>query len=207
LEDAFATLLDEWAGEASPVLGAVDSAAYLRPHGEDMRGASDALKMMCWDATGYLPDDILCKVDRASMAVSLETRVPFLDHRVAEVAAHLPMRMKINGGAGKAIVRKLLYKMAPRELFERPKAGFEVPVGEWIKGPLRPWAEELLNGRRIKQEGYFDADAVQGRWQDHVSGKRDSTTAIWSVLMFQAWLDGSTQNSPAGTTSLAAGAH
>lgn len=189
LEDAFVTLLDEWAGQPSPVRGGGDVAGHLRPVNEIGTGASDALKMMSWDAIDYLPDDILCKVDRAAMAVSLETRVPFLDHRVAEVAARLPMRMKIDGGSGKAIVRKLLYGMAPRELFERPKAGFGVPVGEWIKGPLRPWAEELLDERRIDQEGYLDAGAIRRRWQEHLTGKRDSTAAIWSVLMFQAWLN------------------
>ena len=189
LQDAFVTLLDEWAGEASPVRGAGDVAAHLQPASEIGGGASDALNMMAWDATDYLPDDILCKVDRAAMAVSLETRVPFLDHRVAEVAARLPMRMKIDGGTGKAIIRKLLHRMAPREVFERPKAGFGVPVGEWIKGPLRPWAEELLDRRRLDQDGFFDSGVVHRRWQDHLGCRRDSTAAIWSILMFQAWLD------------------
>ena len=188
LEDGFVTLLDEWAGEPSPVIGGGDVAARLRPVDGSGSG-SDALKMMVWDATDYLPDDILCKVDRAAMAVSLETRVPFLDHRVAELAARLPMRMKIDGGTGKSIVRRLLYGLAPRTLFERPKAGFGVPVGEWLRGPLRPWAEELLDERRLREDGWFDSDAIRGRWKDHVSGKRDSTSAIWSILMFQAWLD------------------
>jgi asparagine synthase (glutamine-hydrolysing) len=143
--------------------------------------------MMYCDAVSYLPDDILCKVDRAAMAVSLETRVPFLDHNVAAVAARIPIEMKIRGGTGKHILRRLLYKEAPRTLFERPKAGFGVPVGEWIKGPLRPWAEELLDPSRMRREGYFDADIVQSRWQRHVTGQSDSTPAIWAILMFQAW--------------------
>jgi asparagine synthase (glutamine-hydrolysing) len=143
--------------------------------------------MYC-DATTYLPDDILCKVDRASMAVGLEVHVPFLDHRVAELAAHIPIGMKIRGGRGKNILRQLLYREAPAKLFERPKAGFAVPVGEWIKGPLRPWAEDLLDPRRMAEEGWFDPQPVQQRWLDHVNGRRDSTPAIWSVLMFQAWL-------------------
>jgi asparagine synthase (glutamine-hydrolysing) len=196
LQDAFVTLLDEWAGENSPVRGSGDVAAHLRPASEIGGRASDALNMMAWDATDYLPDDILCKVDRAAMAVSLETRVPFLDHRVAEVAARLPMHMKIDGGTGKAIIRKLLYRMAPREIFERPKTGFGVPVGEWIKGPLRPWAEELLDRRRLDQDGFFDAAAVDRRWQDHLGGRRDSTAAIWSILMFQSWLDDSSSAAP-----------
>ena len=146
------------------------------------------LRMMYCDAITYLPDDILCKVDRASMAVSLETRVPFLDHRVAEVAARIPLGLKIRGGQGKHILRQLLYRDAPRDLFDRPKAGFAIPVGEWIKGPLRPWAEDLLDPARMADEGWFDPAIVRRRWQDHLTGRRDSTAALWAILMFQAWL-------------------
>jgi asparagine synthase (glutamine-hydrolysing) len=149
--------------------------------------APDTLRMMYCDAVSYLPDDILCKVDRASMAVSLETRVPFLDHRVAEFAARVPISMKVRGGKGKHILRELLYKEAPRSLFERPKAGFAIPVGEWIKGPLRPWAEDLLDARKMRDQGYFDPKIVHRRWREHLSGRRDSTPALWAVLMFQAW--------------------
>jgi asparagine synthase (glutamine-hydrolysing) len=121
------------------------------------------------------------------MAVSLETRVPFLDHRVAELAARIPLAMKVGDGQGKQILRKLLYREAPRTLFDRPKAGFGVPVGEWIKGPLRAWAEELLDPAAMGHDGWFDPAIVQRRWRDHLSGQRDSTPALWSVLMFQAW--------------------
>jgi asparagine synthase (glutamine-hydrolysing) len=145
--------------------------------------------MMYCDAVSYLPDDILCKVDRASMAVSLETRAPFLDHRVAEIAARIPISFKVRGGEGKAVLRKLLYRMAPKELFDRPKAGFALPVGEWLRGPLRNWAEDLLDARRLAREGWFDSTAVQGRWRDHLSGRRDSGAAIWAILKFEAWLD------------------
>lgn len=143
-----------------------------------------------WDADGqsYLPDDVLCKVDRASMAVSLETRVPFLDHRLAEVAARIPLPMKVRGGEGKAILRSLLHRYVPRNLVDRPKAGFAVPVGEWIKGPLRGWAEELLDAPSMRAEGWFDAEAVGARWRNHLIGREDATAALWSVLMFQAWL-------------------
>ena len=144
--------------------------------------------MMYCDAVSYLPDDILCKVDRASMAVSLETRVPFLDHRVAALAARIPLSLKVRGGSGEHILRKLLYQQVPRELIERPKAGFAIPVGEWIKGPLRPWAEDLLDPGRMAGEGWFDPVIVQRRWSDHLSGRRDSTPALWAVLMFQSWL-------------------
>ncbi|HEV2079637.1 MAG TPA: asparagine synthase (glutamine-hydrolyzing) [Allosphingosinicella sp.] len=187
LEGVFDSFLDEWAGERSPAINGIGmhpQCAFDMDVGE---GAGDATRMMYCDAVSYLPDDILAKVDRASMAVSLETRVPFLDHRVAAVAARIPERMKIRGGSGKQILKKLLYRQAPRDLFERPKAGFGVPVGEWIKGPLRPWAEELLDPARMKREGFFDPAIVQRRWQRHLSGQSESTPALWAILMFQAW--------------------
>jgi len=141
-----------------------------------------------YQALTYLPDDILAKVDRASMAVSLETRVPFLDHRVAELAARIPLSLKVRGGKGKHILRELLYGSVPRELVERPKAGFGIPVGEWIKGPLRPWAEDLLSRASLERDGLLDPAIVRRRWQQHLSGQRDSTPALWAVLMLQAWL-------------------
>ena len=122
------------------------------------------------------------------MAVSLETRVPFLDHRVAEVAARVPLAMKVRHGRGKDIVRRLLDRYVPARLVDRPKAGFAVPVGEWIKGPLRDWAEHLLDERAIRLGGWLDARVVRARWQDHLTGRRDSTAALWGILMFQAWV-------------------
>jgi asparagine synthase (glutamine-hydrolysing) len=181
--DIYDSFLDEWAGEQSPVRAEAPTASR-RPEVAD-----ESVATMLRDATGYLPDDILAKVDRASMAVSLETRVPFLDHRLAAVAARIPLAMKVSGGEGKQILRKALFARAPAALFDRPKAGFAVPVGEWIKGPLRGWTESLLEARRLESEGYFDAAMVRRRWSDHLSGRRDSTAAIWSILMFQAWLD------------------
>lgn len=183
----FDSFLDEWAGRRSPAIDGAGTPSQCAFDLDAGPGAPDATRMMYCDAVSYLPDDILCKVDRASMAVSLETRVPFLDHRVAAVAARIPERMKIRGGSGKEILKKLLYREAPRALFERPKAGFGVPVGEWIKGPLRPWAEELLDPATMQAEGWFDADIVQSRWRQHLRGESDSTTAIWPVLMFESW--------------------
>jgi asparagine synthase (glutamine-hydrolysing) len=184
-EDVYESFLDEWHGEGSPV-----QAARREREPFDLRvsGGGEAERMMYCDAVSYLPDDILAKVDRASMAVSLETRVPFLDHRVAEVAARVPIGMKVRGGRGKHILRQLLYRHVPPKMIDRPKAGFGVPVGDWIKGPLRPWAEELLEPRTMRQEGWFDDISVTKRWHDHLSGRRDSTPALWAVLMFQAWL-------------------
>ena len=185
-DDVYCSFLDEWAFDSSPVIGSDASAGFPLDVGV---AAPDAIRMMYCDAMSYLPDDILCKVDRASMAVSLETRVPFLDHRVADVAARIPLRMKVRGNSGKHILRKLLAKSVPRELFERPKAGFGIPVGEWIKGPLRPWAEELLDPQRLREQQWFDVDAVRRRWHDHLTGQRNSTPAIWAILMFQAWVE------------------
>jgi asparagine synthase (glutamine-hydrolysing) len=186
-DDIYNSFLDEWSFEPSPVPSAGIVANDLAFDMDVAPGAPDAVRMMYCDAVSYLPDDILCKVDRASMAVSLETRVPFLDHRVAELAARIPVSMKISGGKGKQILRKLLYGLAPAELFERPKAGFGIPVGEWMRGSLRPWAEELLDRSRLSAGGFFDADAVHRRWQQHLKGERDGTPALWAVLMFQAW--------------------
>ena len=179
--------LDEWWEEGSPVLGAsdADDAISDASLGRDL---PVPLQFMYRDATGYLPDDILCKVDRASMAVSLESRVPYLDHRVAAVAARIPLGLKLRQGRGKHILRQLLHKQAPRHLFERPKAGFAIPVGNWIRGPLRGWAEELLDPARMADEGWLHPKVIQRRWQDHLAGRRDSTSAIWAILMFQAWL-------------------
>jgi asparagine synthase (glutamine-hydrolysing) len=188
LDDIYGAFLDEWSGEQSPVIGSGGGAGRLDLALGLGAATPDALRIMYRDAVSYLPDDILCKVDRASMAVSLETRVPFLDHRVAQAAARIPPDLNIRGGSGKLILRQLLYRHVPESLFDRPKAGFAVPVGEWIKGPLRGWAEELLDPRRLSSEGWFDATAVRRRWSDHLDGRLDSTPALWAVLMFQAWL-------------------
>jgi asparagine synthase (glutamine-hydrolysing) len=185
-DELYSSFLDEWSFEDSPVRnGDRDGPDWDMEIAEQ---APDTLRMMYCDAVSYLPDDILCKVDRAAMAVSLETRVPYLDHRVAELAARIPLHMKVRGGRGKHILRELLYRELPRKLFDRPKAGFAIPVGEWINGPLRPWAEDLLDVSRMAGEGWFDPAIVQRRWQDHLRGRRDSTPALWAVLMFQSWL-------------------
>ena len=141
------------------------------------------------DLVGYLPDDILVKVDRASMGVSLEVRVPFLDHRVVEFAATLPMSIKAGNGQGKQLLRKVLFKYVPRKLVERPKWGFAPPLAAWLRGPLRPWAEELLNEKRLRSQGIFDPAPIRARWREHFAGRRDWNCSLWGVLMFQSWLD------------------
>ncbi len=186
LEQYVGSFLDDWTREGSPVIG--DGASHNIPLA--LGGlAPDVVAMMQADAVTYMRDDILVKVDRASMAVSLESRVPFLDHRVAAVAARIPLGMKIAGGSGKLILKQLLYKHAPAAMFERPKAGFAIPVGEWLRGPLRDWAESLLDPRRLKDEGFFDPAIVRRRWDAHISRRQDATAPLWTILMFQAWLE------------------
>ena len=141
------------------------------------------------DTVGYLHDDLLTKVDRCTMAVSLEARVPFLDHRLVEFAWRLPLTLKLQDGNSKYLMRKLLESFVPKELWNRPKMGFRVPIGAFLGGPLRDWAEDLLTPSRLRQEGFFHTVAVRRMWEEHTKGRVHSSTALWSVLMFQAWLD------------------
>lgn len=153
---------------------------------------------MAVDTLSYLPDDILVKMDRAAMGVSLENRAPFLDHHVVEFAWRLPLSFKICNGLGKWILRQVLYRHVPKGLVERPKAGFRVPLAEWLRGPLRDWAEALLDERRLRQEGFFDPRPIRRKWNEHLSGRESWESHLWSVLMFQAWLDHVRQSRPTG---------
>jgi asparagine synthase (glutamine-hydrolysing) len=194
VEDLHLSLVSSWQDPALVVRG-TGAALVVEPPcllGDPLPGSgmqTSEQRMMYRDSLNFLPDDILCKVDRAAMSVSLETRVPFLDHRVAELAWRLPLEMKIRGNQGKWALRQVLYKHVPRELIERPKAGFAIPVGDWLRGPLRDWAEAMLDEQRLQAEGYFYPAPIRQKWAEHLSGRYDHTPSLWAVLMFQAWLE------------------
>lgn len=151
-------------------------------------------RMMYRDTITYLPDDILCKVDRASMSVSLEARVPYLDNDVVQLAWQMPLATKVHKGVGKWPLRQLLKRHVPAALFDRPKAGFGIPIGAWLRGPLRDWAEDLLAEKRLHDLGFFNAPLVRRKWAEHLSGRLNNQHALWGVLMFQAWLTQSSRD-------------
>jgi asparagine synthase (glutamine-hydrolysing) len=187
-EAIYQSLISTWKKTDDLVLDTHEDPTAMAANQPWTDGTEFEQRMMFLDFMTYLPDDILVKVDRAAMGVSLETRVPFLDHRVIEFAWRLPLDLKIRDGKGKWILRQLLDKFVPRELIERPKTGFGVPIDVWLRGPLREWAEALIDESRLRAEGFFKADLVQERWREHLSGARNWHYYLWPILMFQAWL-------------------
>jgi asparagine synthase (glutamine-hydrolysing) len=182
-------LVSQWSDPASVVIGGIEPPTLLTKSASDFDGLDDIQRMMALDLMTYLPDDILVKIDRAGMGVSLEGRVPFLDHRVVEFAWSLPQSLKLKDSSSKWVLRQVLYRHVPKELVERPKMGFGVPISDWLRGPLRDWAEDLLAETRLKSEGYFYPQPIRQKWAEHLSGARNWAYHLWSVLMFQAWLE------------------
>ena len=189
LDDLYRRLVSQWDEPERLVPGAQEhEGALFNGHAENL--LPDQLgRMQYLDSITYLPDDILTKVDRASMAVSLEARVPLLDHRVVEFVWRLPERFKMRDGQSKWLLRQLLYRHVPKKLIERPKMGFGVPIDTWLRGPLCDWAEALLDERRLREEGFFDSHLIRQRWGEHRSGVRNWHYPLWTVLMFQAWFE------------------
>ncbi|QBL09810.1 asparagine synthase (glutamine-hydrolyzing) [Rheinheimera sp. D18] len=186
-EHLYLGLVSHWQNPEQVVLGSKEPLTVLTDPQRKACFTDPILQMMAQDTLSYLPDDILVKVDRAAMAVSLETRVPFLDHQVLEHAWRLPKAVKLNNGQSKWCLRQILYKYVPKDLIERPKMGFAVPLDAWLRGPLQQWAEGLLAEERLSREGFFDVATVRTMWQEHLSGKRNWQYQLWDILMFQAW--------------------
>lgn len=188
-ETMYMGFISHWKDPASIVLGASEPSTAITDRTQWANLLDFTQRMMFLDTITYLPDDILGKVDRASMGVSLEARVPLLDHRLVEFVWRLPISMKIRSGQSKWLLRQVLYKYVPQELIERPKMGFGVPIDSWLRGPLREWAEVLLDERRLREEGFLNPSPIRKKWAEHLSGKRNWQYHLWDVLMFQAWLD------------------
>jgi asparagine synthase (glutamine-hydrolysing) len=188
-EEIYSGLVSQWSHPDQVVIGAAEPPTLPTLESSWPNLKDFESKMMAIDAMTYLPDDILVKVDRAAMAVSLETRVPFLDHRLVEFAYQIPLHMKIRNSTAKWLLREVLHKYVPRKIMDRPKMGFAVPLEDWLRGPLRDWGESLLSKSRLNEEGFLRPDPIREKWTQHISGKRNWHHQLWSVLMFQAWLE------------------
>ncbi|MDP6781788.1 MAG: asparagine synthase C-terminal domain-containing protein, partial [Alphaproteobacteria bacterium] len=186
--DLYGRLVSQWSDPESLVVEGAREGERIWDDPGLMRDLPELMaRMRYMDTVGYLPGDILTKLDRASMAVSLEARVPLIDHRVAEFAAGLSPHMLIRNGRGKWLLRQVLHRYVPEELVTRPKTGFGVPLDSWLRGPLRDWAEVLLSRSRLEEEGFFAPATVRRAWKEHLSGRRNYQHKLWAVLMFQAW--------------------
>ncbi|KAF3890650.1 MULTISPECIES: asparagine synthase (glutamine-hydrolyzing) [Nostocales] len=185
----YADLVSQWQDPLALVINSYEPVTTLSNRQSWAELSDYTQRMMFLDTITYLPDDILVKVDRASMGVSLESRIPLLDRRVVEFAWRLPLSMKIRNGQGKWLLRQILYKYVPQELIERPKMGFSMPIDIWLRGPLRDWAEELLDENRLREQGFFHPSLIRHKWMEHLTGNRNWQHHLWTVLMFQAWLN------------------
>jgi asparagine synthase (glutamine-hydrolysing) len=195
-ESIYRSLVTAWAPSSGVVLNLTEFDLMQNEYTWHARFAEFEHSMMAEDSLTYLPNDILVKLDRAAMGVSLETRAPFLDHRVVEFAWQLPLEMKVRDGQGKWLLRQLLARYVPKELFERPKMGFGVPIDSWLRGPLRDWAEALLDESRLRKEGFLNPAPIREKWREHLSRERNWQQHLWHVLMFQTWLETQSETTP-----------
>jgi len=190
LDEVYLRLISQWSAPGVVVPGSHEPETPLNTATRLPAALSHPLARMSYlDLVTYLPDDILVKVDRAAMAVSLETRVPLLDHRVVEFAWRIPPQLKLRGGRGKHLLRAVLERYVPRSLTERPKMGFGVPIDHWLRGPLREWAEHLLDPAKLKAQGFFAVEPISRAWAEHLGGQRSNQYPLWVILMFQAWFE------------------
>lgn len=187
IKDLYRSLVKEWTSSALVSSSVKEVPLPLNDPAPTFLEHDPVAWMMFQDMRSYLPDDILCKVDRAAMGVSLETRAPFLDPGVLQIAARVPTAFKVRGGKGKWILRQILYRHVPAKLIERPKTGFGIPIGEWLRGSLRSWAEGFLSEDYLRREGHLDPTSIRRTWAEHLSGRRDWTHRLWIIIMFMAW--------------------
>jgi asparagine synthase (glutamine-hydrolysing) len=187
--ELYSSYMTFWRDPSQLVIGSNRWESAYKNLDERFRDSPNLEFMMTMDFLTYLPDDILVKVDRAAMGLGLETRMPFLDHGVVEYALRLPLKYKFRNGTGKWILKRLLREHIPEAIFERPKMGFNIPLDHWLRAPLRDWAEALLDTSRLKREGFLDHRIIRMKWDEHIGGKRNWGFHIWTVLMFQAWLE------------------
>ncbi len=186
VEELYDLRMAQWP-DTEDVLRSAAAAPTTWAHSRGLGRQHPTERMMAFDIRSYMPDDVLVKVDRAAMAHSLETRVPLLDHRLVEFAWSVPHHMRVRDGDTKWLLRQLLYRHMPPKLVNRPKQGFGVPIADWLRGPLRPWAEELLSARALQDEGPFVSAPIRALWEEHLSGRADWEHRLWPVLMYQAW--------------------
>jgi asparagine synthase (glutamine-hydrolysing) len=203
-EQLYLRLISQWKNPNDIVIDGTEPSTIMTNPAKWPRVPGFFQRMMFLDTVCYLPSDILLKVDRATMAVSLESRVPLLDHRIIEFASSVPLSMKVRNGQGKWLLRQVLCQYVPTRMIDRPKMGFGVPIDAWLRGPLRDWGEHLVEDRRLRAEGFFHDRAIREKWQDHLAGRRDWHFYLWNVLMFQAWLEQqkSISGTPVGQGSL-----
>lgn len=189
LSNLYYILCSQWQNPTKTVIDSKEPPTLLTSLKPDLKGLNAQQEMMVLDLITYLPNDILVKIDRAAMASSLETRAPLLDHKLIEYVWKIPHSLKLKNGDSKWILKQILNQYIPKYLTERPKMGFGVPLGSWLRGPLKDWAENLLNEKRLVEEGYFNPKIIRDKWSEHLSNTKNWHHDLWNVLMFQAWID------------------